>query len=152
MQRFAVVLAVGDQRFPGLRLVQRAGFNRLADELCALGVDLPAAERVVTDFAVSHVVVGGKTDGGAVRLEPRHGARRHELVEIRGVCLLDCVAAAAVAASDTVHDDQYNGFLHLYILHTCWFLFIRAYFTSFRSGLQCQFSVCSRKICSFARA
>ena len=61
-------------------------------------------------------------------------------------------SAAAVAAADTVHDDQYNGFLHLYILHTCWFLFIRAYFTSFRSGLQCQFSVCSRKICSFARA
>ena len=110
------------------------------------------AERVVTDFGIAHVVVGGKTDGGAVRLEPRHGARRHELVEIRGVCLLDCVAAAAVAAADTVHDDQYNGFLHLYILHTCWFLFIRAYFTSFRSGLQCQFSVCSRKICSFARA
>ena len=53
MQRFAVVLAVGNQRLPGLRLVQRAGFNRLADELCTLGVDLAAAERVVADLGVS---------------------------------------------------------------------------------------------------
>ena len=124
MQRLLVFLAVGNERLPGLRLIQRAGFNGLADELCALGVDLAAAERVVADLGVAHVVVGGKADSRAVRLEPRHGARGHQLVKIRRVRLLYRVAGAAIAATNAVHNHQYDRFFHLYILHIGFILLV----------------------------
>ena len=124
MQRLVVFLAVGNERLPGLRLIQRAGFNGLADELCALGVDLAAAERVVANLGVAHVVVGGKADGRAVRLEPRHGARGHQLVKIRRVRLLYRVAGAAIAATNAVHNHQYDRFFHLYILHIGFILLV----------------------------
>ena len=116
VQRFAVLQAVVRQVDPGLGLVQGAGLNGLLHELCALRIDLAAAEGVVADLGVAHIVVRGQADGGAVGLEPRHGAGGHQLVERRGVGLLDCVAGAAVAASNAVHDHKYDRFFHWYSL------------------------------------
>lgn len=110
VQGLAVLQAVVGQLDPGLRLVQRAGLDGLLHELGALGVDLAAAEGVVADLGVAHVVVGGQADGRAVRLEPRHGAGRHQLVERRGVGLLDSIAGAAVAAAHAIHDHEYDRF------------------------------------------
>jgi len=116
VQRFAVLQAVVRQVDPRLGLVQGAGFNGLLYKLCALRIDLAAAEGVVADLGVAHVVVRGQADGGAVGLEPRHGAGGHQLVERRGVGLLDRVAGAAVAASNAVHDHKYDRFFHWYSL------------------------------------
>ena len=116
VQRFAVLQAVVRQVDPRLGLVQGAGLNGLLHELCALRIDLAAAEGVVADLGVAHVVVRGQADGGAVGLEPRHGAGGHQLVERRGVGLLDRVAGAAVAASNAVHDHKYDRFFHWYSL------------------------------------
>ena len=116
VQRPAVLQAVVRQVAPRLGLVQGAGLNGFLHELCALRIDLAAAEGVVADLGVTHVVVRGQADGGAVGLEPRHGAGGHQLVERRGVGLLDCVAGAAVAASNAVHNDKYDRFFHWYSL------------------------------------
>ena len=116
VQRFAVLQAVIRQVDPRLGLVQGAGFNGLLYKLCALRIDLAAAESVVADLGVAHIVVRGQADGGAVCFEPRHGAGRHQVVERRGVGLLDRVAGAAVAASNTVHNDKYDRFFHWYSL------------------------------------
>ena len=110
-------LRVVDQLQPRLRLEQRAGFDGLLHELRALRVDLAAAEGVVADFAVAHVVIGGQTDGGAVGFEPRHGAGRHQAVEHGRLCLRHGIAGAAVAAANAIHNDQYDRFFHRYDLH-----------------------------------
>ena len=107
------VLGVFGQLLPGLGLEESAGFNALGDQLGALSIDLAAAEGVVAHFGVAHVVVAGQTDGSAVGLEPGVGGGGEELVQSRGVGLLDRIAGAAVAAADTVHNYQYNGFFHI---------------------------------------
>ena len=116
VQRLAVWQAVVRQIDPRIGLVQGAGLNGLLHELCALRIDLAAAEGVVADLGVAHIVVRGQADGGAVCFEPRHGAGGHQLVERRGVGLLDCVAGAAVAASNAVHDHKYDRIFHWYSL------------------------------------
>ena len=74
VQRLVVLQAVVRQVDPRFGLVQGAGLNGFLHELCALRIDLAAAEGVVADLGVAHVVVRGQADGGAVGLEPRHGA------------------------------------------------------------------------------
>ena len=73
VQRVAGI-GVVRQAEPRFRAEQRAVFDRLADELCALRIDLTAAERVMAHLTVAHVVVGRQTDCRAVRLEPGVGA------------------------------------------------------------------------------
>ena len=60
VQRLAVLQAVVRQVDPGLGLVQGAGLNGLLHELCALRIDLAAAEGVVADLGVAHIVVRGQ--------------------------------------------------------------------------------------------
>ena len=52
----------------------RARCDRVVHELRALSEDPARAERVVTDLAVAHVVVGRKSDGQAVGSD--HGGER----------------------------------------------------------------------------
>ena len=96
--------AVGDQRLPCGGFKKLAVFDRLADELGALRVDLAAAQRVVADLRVAHIVVGGQADGRPVRLEPSMRAGCKQMIERRSVRDRDCVAAAAVTLADAVHN------------------------------------------------
>ena len=57
MEGLAVLVAVRDEALPRLGLEQCARLDGLADELGALRVDLAAAEGIVTDLGVAHVVV-----------------------------------------------------------------------------------------------
>ena len=104
--------SVGQQLLPGSGLIQRAGLNGLADELCALGINLAAAQSIVANLAVAHIVIGGQTNGSAVGLQIRMGAGSEQMVQSRGIGVLHSIAAAAVALADAVHNDKYNGFFH----------------------------------------
>ena len=103
---------VGQQLLPGSGLIQRAGLNGLADELRALGINLAAAQSIVANLTVAHIVIGGQADGSAVGLQIRMGAGSEQMVQSRGIGVLHSIAAAAVALADTVHNDKYNGFFH----------------------------------------
>ena len=118
VEGFALLLRVGRQILPDLGLEDQSGLNGLVYQLGALGIDLAAAEGVVADLGVAHVVVGGQADGGAVGLEPGVGAGFQQLVEGGGLRKLDRVAGAAVAEAHAVHNDQYYGFLHMIFLHS----------------------------------
>ena len=72
MQRGIVVFDVSDHLFPGVGSKHFAAFDGLTDQFCALSENLTGAECVVTDLGVSHIVVGGKSDSGAVRFEFKH--------------------------------------------------------------------------------
>ncbi len=61
--------AAARQRRPYLRLEYAAVGDGLAYSFRSLRENPACAEGVVTDFAVSHVVVGRKTDRDAVGLE-----------------------------------------------------------------------------------
>ena len=108
----AVLDAVLRQVDPGGRREQRAVLNALAHQLGALGVDLAAAEGVVTHLGVAHVLVRGQADGGAVGLEPGIGAGGEEVVQVGSLGNRHSVAAAAVTLADAVHNHQYNRFFH----------------------------------------
>ena len=110
----AVFHAVFRQIHPGFRREQLAVFDALAHQLGALGVDLAAAEGVVANLGVAHIVIAGQTDGGAVGLQPGIGAGGEQLVQIGRAGDLHRVAGAAVAAAYAIHNDQNNGFLHLH--------------------------------------
>ena len=104
MQRLAVFQAIVRQVFPGLGLEQAAVFDGFAHELCALGIDLAAAQRIVPDLGVAHIVIRRQADGGTVGLEPGIGASGKQLIQRRGLGLGDCVACAAVTFADAIHN------------------------------------------------
>ena len=103
---------VGSQLLPGLGLVDGAVFNGLANQLGTLGVDLAAAEGVVTDLGVAHVFVAGQTDSGAVGLQIGVRASCEKIVQSGGLGDHNSIAAAAVTLADTVHDYENNRFFH----------------------------------------
>ena len=105
-------VGIGNQLLPGFGSVQGAVCDGLAHQLRALRIDLTAAQGIVAHLAVSHILIGGQTDGGAVGLQISMGAVGDQPVQSGGVCHLDSVAAAAVTLADAVHNDQYNGFFH----------------------------------------
>ena len=113
VQRLAVLLGVFKQVFPRIRGKERAVQDGFVDEFRALRIDLAAAERVMADLRVAHIVVGRQADGRAVCLEPVVRAGSQQTVEIRRLGYRDCVAAAAVALADAVHDNQNNWFFHI---------------------------------------
>ena len=140
MQRLAGN-GVGDQVFPGLGGIQRAVFDGLTDQLRALRVDLAAAQRVVADLGVAHIIIGGQTDGGAVGFQVSMGAGGKQMIQRGGLSDRDRVATAAVTLADAVHDNKNNGFFHNKSLqkraiHTSLHSIGFYYFTSFLPNLQ----------------
>ena len=102
----------GDQVLPGLGFIDLAGLDGLVDQLGSLGIDLAAAQGVVADFAVAHVVVGGQADGGSVGLDDPEGIRGFHFIQAGRGGLFHHISEITGGFADAVHDDQYNRFLH----------------------------------------
>ena len=111
-----LALSIGNQVLPGSGCVQGTVLDAFAHQLGTLRVDLTAAQCVVADFGVAHIVIAGQTDSSAVGLQPGIGAGSKQVVQSGGVGNLDSIAAAAVTLADTIHDYQNNGFFHEYYL------------------------------------
>ena len=99
---------IGDQLLPDFALEELAGFDRFFDQLRSLREHAAAADRVVADFAVAHVVVGGHADRGAVRLEAGHRALFHQFVEFGRVGREHRVAVGVLAETDAVEDAEHH--------------------------------------------
>ena len=98
-----LALYVSSQFLPCVGFVHLAALDALVNELCALRVDLTAADRVVTYLGVAHVVVGGQTYRVTVRLEAGVGAVSQHPVEGGGVSLAHCVAEVGLGEANAVH-------------------------------------------------
>ncbi len=73
-------LGILHQIAPSLGCEQGAVFDGFAHQLCALRVDLTAAQGVVTHLGVAHIIVRGQTDGGAVGLQISMGAGCQQMI------------------------------------------------------------------------
>ena len=94
---------------PGVALKDAAGRDRFVDQLGTLAIDLTGAQRVVSDFGVAHVFVGGEADRGAVGLEFLDGIRGQKAVERRFVGRRDRVSDCTFVQPDAVHNHQNHG-------------------------------------------
>ena len=101
----AAVLHVSDDLLPGGGGKHLAGLNRLGYQLRTLCENLTGAESVVTNLGVTHIVVGGQTDGGAVCLQLYGGIRSHYALQIGHIGAGYGVGFALSSETDTVHND-----------------------------------------------
>ena len=97
--------AVGDLAPAGV-LENRAGCDGVTHQRRALLEDAAAADGVVADLAVAHVLVARHADRAAVRLELGIDRVRLEPVEVRLHGALHIVAVGILADPDPVHDHQ----------------------------------------------
>ena len=105
VHRGRVSNAVVFELFPCGRIENIAAFDCFFNEFCALRIDLTATERVVTDFTVAHIVVAGKTDRRAVRLDVGVGAFFEKSVKRRSVCQSYGIAESRLGLANAVHND-----------------------------------------------
>ena len=106
MELAAGFFDIGDELFPGVAGEHRAGFEGGGHELRPLSEHASAADRIVADFAVSHVFVRGESDGGSVGLELRRGPVFLESGERLHVRFRDRIAFLVFTVADAVHDDE----------------------------------------------
>ena len=109
-------LGIFHQVNPGVGGKQGAVFDGLANQLRTLGVNLAAAQGIVTYLGVAHILIGGQTHGGAMGFQVGVGAGGKQAVQGGGVGLGNSIAAAAVSLAYAVHNYKYNGFFHRYSL------------------------------------
>ena len=108
MQSGLVGLAVCDEIFPDRALENAARGDRVVHQLGALIKHPAAADRVVADFAVAHVPVGGKADSAAVSLELRIHCVGLEPVHRRRGSRADKIALFILPNANAVHDHQHD--------------------------------------------
>ncbi len=104
MKRSPAFLNITDKSLPAVGGEHLSRRDRLRHQLCTLSKDLAGAQRVVTDLAVAHVVVGRKADRGPVSLELYPGSRGEEAVKRLSISPGDGVCGAFGRESDPVHN------------------------------------------------
>ena len=104
----AAVFRRGNNLLPRIGGEHFSRFDRLRDKLCALREHLTRAERVMSDLGISHIVIGRKSDRGAVSLELYSRVLGHQHIERRRICLRNGVALSLRSKPDTVHDYRKN--------------------------------------------
>ena len=114
MESRVVFFAVRNKFFPDIGSVHTAAFDGFVYKFCALRINLSAAESVMSDLAVSHIVIGRKSDRRAVSLYlcPRIGS--HERIQRRLICRSNGIAVFFVRDTYAVHNDEYNFFVHIF--------------------------------------
>ena len=102
--------AGSDDALPALPLPNATAPDRGKNKTRPLLDDPTRAERIVTDFAVSHVVVGGHPHGGSVGTErPKRSASKS--VQSRCSSEPDGISFILPTHADAVEDDQKYGAL-----------------------------------------
>ena len=101
----AAVLYVGNDLLPSGGDKHLAGLNRLGYQLRTLCENLTGAQGVVTNLGVTHIVIGGQTDSGAVCLQLYGGIRSHYALQIGHIGAGYGVGFALSSETDTIHND-----------------------------------------------
>ena len=116
VQLTVVLLHIVDTLLPCVRLINRAGFNRLIDQLGTLGIDLTAAQRVVAYLGIAHVGIRGKSYRCSGCLDCGMRPLRHQLIDLGLVGMHYGIAVVLVRPADTIHHYQYYRFAHWVLL------------------------------------
>ena len=93
----------------------------------------------MSDLGISHIVIGRKSDRGAVSLELYSRVLGHQHIERRRICLRNGVALSLRSKPDTVHDYRKNRTcgpfefaeffkLHIFISPLYYFLIYRTFY------------------------
>ena len=69
VKRSPGIFDAGNQVFPGIRGIDPSVLDGLVHQSGTLGIDLPAAQRIVTHLTVAHVLIRGHPDRRPVRPE-----------------------------------------------------------------------------------
>ena len=101
-----ICLAIVPTSLPGLGGINLSAVNGFIHQLRALGIDLTAAQRVMSHFAVAHVIIAGQTHSRSVRLQRDMRAPCHQPVQRRRMSLRYRISQMSFADPDTVHYDQ----------------------------------------------
>ena len=104
----AGVFHIGNKFFPGLAFEHGPGFDRGGYEFGSLGKNPAAADGVVAYLAVAHILVGGKTNRGTMRLEAGNRTGLMKFRERFHVRVGDCVAFGVLSVSDAVHYNKHD--------------------------------------------
>jgi len=102
----AAIFNIGDKLAPDSALEHGACFDRQVDKAGSLGKHAAAADCVVADFRVAHVVVGRQAYRCTVRFQLGDGAACLELSEVQHVSSLHRITLFIFAISDAVHDNE----------------------------------------------
>jgi hypothetical protein len=136
--------AVGDLAPAGV-LEDRAGRDGVADQRRALLEDPAAADGVVADLAVAHVLIARHADRAAVRLELGVDRVRLEPVVVRLHGALHIVAVGVLADADPVHDHQQHRALRPLKIRDVLQLFHVVIFLSRRATMPQEPPICKRR-------
>ena len=105
MKRGMMLFHIFHKFVPGIGRENLAARDRLRDEFRSLRENLTRAEGVVSDLGVAHIVIGGKPDGGTVRLDLQRGIGRHQTVKRRRVRHRHGVGGVRRCKPDAIHDN-----------------------------------------------
>ena len=98
-------LREGNGFFPGSGFIDLAALDRFVDQLGALRIDLPAAERVMSDFGVAHIAVGRKSDSSAAGFDRRMRPFGHQFVQLGFIRVQNGIAHVFLGPADAVHNN-----------------------------------------------
>ena len=112
MQRLVSLVHAPQRLLPDLALEQSAVTDRAVDELRPLIENAPGPDRVVSDLAVTHVGIGGHSDGLAMRVQTRHQRSRSQRIQMWRRRQPDGIAVIARTAAHAVHHTDDHGPAH----------------------------------------
>ena len=98
-----------DGFLPGSALEHFSGLDCLGNEFGPLSENTSASHGVVTDFAVAHIGIGGKSDSGSMGFQRCKRKSFHQFMKERSGGIQHCVTFLVFADADAVHDDQNDG-------------------------------------------
>ena len=109
MKRRIFFLDVGNHFFPRFGRKHLARLNGLSHQFRSLREHLTRSQGVVSDFRISHIVVGGKPHGGAVRFESEHGVFTHKHIQRGRIRKFYRVSRVVGRKPHSVHDHRKHG-------------------------------------------
>ena len=108
MQCGVVVQNIGNDLFPGFAFKEFAAFHCFGNQFGTLRKYSAAADGVVTDFAVAHIIIGGHTNRSTVSFQSGIGARCQKFIQNRSAGGLDRVAITVFTNTHTVSNTKYH--------------------------------------------
>ena len=98
-----IVLDIVDGTLPCTAFIDLAGGDRLIHQLGSLGINLPAAKRIMPHFRIPHICIGGQADRRSVRLDRGMRPPGHQLVQLRFIRMHHGIPMVLVRPANAVH-------------------------------------------------
>ena len=108
MQSRILILYIFNQLFPGFTLIHQSRLNRFTNKFRTLGKNTTATNRIVTNFAVSHIIIARKSNSSSMSLKFCVRTISCEPVQILHFRSLYRIAFNIFSVSNAIHNNQNN--------------------------------------------